>query len=500
MPRLEDARQPLLDLLRKPEIGGDQNMNLLLVGCGPYARAAYLPMIRLFRGVLRIRLCGVVEQPHQIADTMQQLHALGLENVEMLSATDSDLMTRLDQLQQKMGVNACIVSTPPETHAQYAKFTLERGITTLLDKPVVTRHHASTDPTQAAGILQDYENLARLYVDAKAQFPNLHCMVKVQRRWHDALADVRSSLIDVYQRTGQLPSHISIQKADGQWRLPSELHDESYHGFNHGVGILSHTGYHIFDVVAQILAPFQASDRPLTSVQVYSSFTRPSDIVGQLSESNLAQLFGVSSFGTLTKDARRRLGSMGEVDASIHCTFFSGSKKITQVTINLLHTSLSARTWSRANPDLYQGNGREKRETWDIEQGPFQRLTFSAGPSFGRDDTSVLHISRNPLVADNHGKPANRRKTYGKSSWMGVLASVYAPGKVKVDSARAQGFGEFGLATHGYSMDGGTSSDLLTHYGTNTLMSAAYLSGAREYCGENPLITVPYHQNFEILK
>ena len=47
---------------------------------------------------------------------------------------------------------------------------------------------------------------------------------------------------------------------------------------------------------------------------------------------------------------------------------------ICNISVNLLHSSFSRRSWAAPNADFYKGNGRVKHQQFIIQQGPFQSI------------------------------------------------------------------------------------------------------------------------------
>lgn len=80
---------------------------------------------------------------------------------------DSKTEAQLNRLARKYGVNAVIISVPPEAHFMYALWALKNGLHLFLDKPVTTRPDAITSLSAARGILSDFDELNAAYAEAQ---------------------------------------------------------------------------------------------------------------------------------------------------------------------------------------------------------------------------------------------------------------------------------------------------------------------------------------------
>lgn len=63
-----------------------------------------------------------------------------------------------------------------------------------------------------------------------------------------------------------------------------------------------------------------------------------------------------------------------------------GGENICNISVNLLHSSFSRRSWAVPNADLYKGNGRIKHQQFIIQQGPFQCIQIHSYQSKHQHD------------------------------------------------------------------------------------------------------------------
>lgn len=146
--------------------------------------------------------------------------------------------------------------------------------------------------------------------------------------------------------------------------MPSELEAMTYHGFTDGNGKLSHSGYHLFDSLSQIVEDsYKKSHRSVEKITASAYFTKPEHIINQLDYSKLFK-------ENIQLDHIPDFTRYGEHDATVSGQFSGGDETRTLFTISLLHNSVSDRHWIQSRKDLYKKNGRIKHEFLNIHQGP----------------------------------------------------------------------------------------------------------------------------------
>jgi predicted dehydrogenase len=493
--------KPLLNI---DEQGNESN--LLMIGCGPYAQSAYLPNLNAYRALPddRVFLRTVLELEEKVAQTRDALNrwAVRSDSIEVAGISQTadyeEKGQLLDGIKEEKYIDAVLITTEPSSHMEYARWALRNKLHILMDKPISTRANASTDESQAWGVLEDYKLLAEETVVARKEKPDLAFNVAVQRRYDPDMIRLMANIREVFQATGQLPTTIEITKADGSWRFPRELFDEQYHGYDKGYGILSHTGYHIFDVLSQIIAIADGTPKAIDNVNVTSSFVRPGDVVTHLCAAEYKKVFGGNVKDEqieLTEEELEKMNTMGEVDAHITVECLSKGKTITVATINLLHQSLSTRRDSSEIEDKYMGAGRTKYESIKVFQGPFAQHEYVNNHATGEESSRVM---LNGLI---HGgkRPVKtvKNKIYRQLSdaFIGLFNKKFG-WKWKADMPRVYLLREFVRQIRGSNQEE-PYSDILNHHGAASLMAAAYASGARRFNGENPMVSLPYKTNFE---
>lgn len=217
--------------------------NFLVVGVGPHARRTHLPALAAGQASGLVgTMCGVdllgatdVLVPYDADDGPRSLPVTLIEPFDSrLQALPDRVRHALDTVVERRSIHAVVVSTEPAYHMVYTRWALERGLSVLLDKPLSVHADASTDPRQAGAILTDFDDIMECYRQTRHTFPQLMVTVQSQRRYHPAFWRIRECIAEVAAETSCPVTSIQSFHSDGQWRMPDEMIDLSYHGFDRG--------------------------------------------------------------------------------------------------------------------------------------------------------------------------------------------------------------------------------------------------------------------------
>lgn len=379
----------------------NKKLRFIIVGLGHHAKRVYLPYLKS----AGIELAGIVEIDTKVEETRQYLTENGLKNTPIVSSPylkEKQLPKVLaEQLNRIEGVDAIIISTDPQVHMPYSRWAISQGLNILLDKPISTYRNVANSNRISQQLIDDYDELRAAY----ASSPDKAIVIAVQRRYHPGFDIVRGLVNDMSEKFNIPVTSISAHHSDGQWRMPSELETMTYHGFTDGNGKLSHSGYHLFDSLSQIVEDsYKKSRRSVEKIIASAYFTKPEHIINQLDYSKIfeenVQLDHVPDFTRY-----------GEHDAAVSGQFSCGEDTRTLFTISLLHNSISDRHWIQSRKDLYKKNGRIKHEFLNIHQGPLQNIQvhsfqsksdhddpFSEGTGVGTDSHFEIHVFKNAAI------------------------------------------------------------------------------------------------------
>lgn len=375
-------------------------MRFIIIGLGHHAKRIYLPYF-IKSGH---QIAAVVEIEEQVESTKQYLNLIG-HDIPVISSPylkDKELPNTLVRKLDAVGeVDGIVISTDPQVHMAYSRWAIQRRFNILLDKPISTYRNVANDPDISGRLIDDYDELNAAY----RHFEDKTITIATQRRYHPGFDKVHDLINDVAHRFRVPVTAIDAHHSDGQWRLPSELEKMEYHGFTNGNGKLSHSGYHLFDSVSQLVQDsYAAAGKDIDSIRASSYFTKPEHIINQL---DYSQIFDKD----VSLDHEPDFTKYGEHDAVINGMFSSGKHRRTLFTISLLHNSVSDRHWIRPRKDLYKKNGRIKHEFFNIQQGPLQNIQihsfqsksdhddpFSEGTGVGSNSHFEIHVFRNAKI------------------------------------------------------------------------------------------------------
>lgn len=376
-------------------------LRFIIVGLGHHAKRVYLPFLK----DNHIDIAGVVEIDTKINETRQYLIENGLESTPLITSPylKDRLLPRtlINQLNRIKNVDAIIISTDPQVHMPYSRWAISRGLNILLDKPISTYRNVANNGQISQRLIEDYDELRDAYMSSADKA----ILIAVQRRYHPGFDIVRNLVNDVSAGFNIPVTSISAHHSDGQWRMPGELETMAYHGFTDGNGKLSHSGYHLFDSLSQIVGDScQKSHRSVDKITASAYFTKPEHIISQL---DYSKIFKENVRLSHTPD----FTLYGEHDAVVSGQFSHDKETRTLFTISLLHNSVSDRHWIQSRKDLYKKNGRIKHEFFNIHQGPLQNIQihsfqsksdhdepYSEGTGVGTDSHFEIHVFKNSAI------------------------------------------------------------------------------------------------------
>lgn len=360
-------------------------INLMLVGLGPHARKCFYPIFFDYKEKWQTKIACGVEVENKKKE-VEKFFSSQKSRIEMYYVKQSDVGKRslrntikrdLKELVNKYQIKGVIIATEPLSHFAYSTWALDEGLNILLDKPITTTKNASLSLFSAKQLIKDYLYLLEKYCQAKSKNPNILFSVLCQRRYHKGINKIKKLINEVFERTNCPVTFIQLFHGDGQWRMPNEIIDLTYHGFNAGYGICSHSGYHLFDTLVFLIKGALKNEEKIDEVEVWANFLRPKDLLSQLNYKDYVNIFPeFFSYNRYpSEEYEKRVKNFGEVDAVIGLNFKNKGKILTIALINLFHNNLSQRGWlSCIGRDLYKGNGRIGHESYQIFQGPFQAI------------------------------------------------------------------------------------------------------------------------------
>lgn len=445
----------------------------------------------------------------------QSAKFIGVNKFDSIELPDK-IAQQLDEVQRNSPVDAVLVSTTPEQHRAYVSWALKTRLKVLLDKPITTRINATTDRGQAAGILEDWQ-----YMNDLSKRTGTFLMVNSHRRFHPAYFHVGKLLKEVSDRYGVGVTSLSSFNSDGQWRLPNELEDITYHGYENGNGVISHFGYHYLDLITTWYRKGTPENNRADKARVYSSFSTALNYTKQIPQSFSSKLLTENKEPEPAKQRKsleNNISRYGEVDSFSSIEFLRGNVQTTHASLQMLHSGFSQRAWTKPADNLYKENGRLRWENHLIQQGPLHAIeirSFQAvqpahlDPNdgiprweLGGSDQLEINVYRNRLIG---GKPLETIQVKDllqeipkydvlhedvKAKTLKLFAGLVAKDIGMLGSLRADAKWKAYVNSMASASDQ-DKSFIWAHQPTAALMSAAYQSYANRINNLNPVQEVP---------
>lgn len=461
--------------------------NILLIGCGPHAKRVYVPALKNLEKSNLAKLTAVVELEEAKNLTKDYLGTDKIKQLYVKRAPDKYELTAktikaLNKLVAKEKINAVIIATEPLSHMQYALWATKKRLHILMDKPISTHVNVANDVSQAIKLVDDFKMLQTRRDPSKA------FIINTQRRYHPGFQLVRDRIVEIAQRFAIPITNMQTTHCDGQWRLPEEIITQDYHPYNSGYGKVSHSGYHLIDILSSYVSiSYTKSGKSFDRYGVFTSFIKPSGLLAQQERADYLRVFG-NKYNKVSdhsdKELRMAYKNFGEVDSASLITLYANDEPICNVSLNLMHNGFARRSWILPGQDLYKGNGRVKHEYHNIEQGPYQNIQIHSYQSKDNHNISTfedyktggnnhfdIYIYRNSDIVG--GKPLEIITAEE------VKDMTEFTGKLITESVKHSVVNEFIEIVLGNRKTQDTKSDLSTHRLSASLMSLVYQSGSK---------------------
>lgn len=385
-----------------------KKVNVLLIGVGPHARRIYAPALFTFASSLPVRLVAAVDLKRQkdTVDTYLQeqgyeLEMLYLDSFDVAGGIPDSARAAIDTVVKKFDIQGVVISTEPTAHKAYAEWALGNGLHILMDKPISARKAISIDHTQARRLIDDYDELLSLYKTHQSDKPTLFS-INVQRRYDHGFDRVKELIAETSQKFNVPITSMQIMHADGSWRFPKEILTQESHGLSDGFGKVSHSGYHLFDMAWQLYETSLVPDKQPDGLEIFSSTLNPIGLDVSINENDYIRYFGddFERTGLSHQQYLETITNYGEMDSFNVIRLMKQGFNICNISVNLLHSSFSRRSWAAPSADFYKGNGRVKHQQFIIQQGPFQCIQIHNYQS--KDQHDVDNSNEFDVGGNNH--------------------------------------------------------------------------------------------------
>ncbi len=477
-----------------------KKINTIIIGFGPHAKKTYAKEFERMRDEYPVTVGVVVDIADKELDVLnfcEKLHTA--KDAVFITAPDrpigneyvvtEDFTKKLTAICKEKNINTAFIASEPMSHNYYINWALDMGLHIFLDKPATLYPHASTDINQAKKIADDFNEISEKHKNTALYTPEgkpvmFSCLA--QRRYHPAFLEMKEFIKEIFQKTNCPVTSVTAMHSDGQWRLPEELFSQDYHGYNEGVGKISHSGYHLIDSVPWLLEAAQSEDKRIDNADILSEFVRPNDILAQLSDNDIKKIFPQYNPKLSREDLLEKMKGFGEVDAHVNVSLLSKSNKITNIHYTFLHNSFSARDWLETNEDPLVNKGRLKQESMYLYIGPYAAIHYhcyraSKRESFQHYETGGLFHTEafyfiNPELI-NSTEPHIKKVSYKTPN----------PPQTLQETSRVVCLREFLDAVRDFDIkDSKLASSFEDHSATIKLLSAIYYAGAKGFTDGTP--------------
>ena len=225
-------------------------VKILMIGVGLFGKSCYLNHFikKQYANAKLIACVDLVEQSTLVEQYLNEFEPYNRPKTYFITKSlQTNFNNFLDSIVKKEGINAVIISTPPEVRLPYIKWALRNNLHVLSDKPLTAPPNCSVELEASTKLFNDYNKIVQLYDVGLQTNPDLVFDLMVQRRYHPAYQLILDKLSEVAEHTGCPVTNVQLTHADGQWRFPNEIIEIDYPDCNHdnqGNGKSTHSGYH----------------------------------------------------------------------------------------------------------------------------------------------------------------------------------------------------------------------------------------------------------------
>jgi hypothetical protein len=349
--------------------------NVLIVGLGPYCLFTHLNILLEMQVIPRV----IIELQSKAHSTKIILGTLGLAQVKLIFIPDEDRNSETINLKTEQVLNSlilsenithAIISTEPKAHFSYLKYFIGKKIASFCDKPIVAIENASIDKQVSTKILSMYTELLSLSEELLVPV-----YINTKRREHSGYKFIKQLVEETSKLYNLAPTSLEISASDGMWNFPIEFLTRENHPYKYGYGKMMHTGYHFIDLISYLLEDsLRRIHNGIFKLEAQSYCIRPPDNMGLMNEKFYQQFFKDENF-KIDIDKAIKVENYGELDIfSIMRILNSANLPLTQVSLNLMNTSFSRRSWQDLPFDTYKGNGRVRHERMSLHVGPLLNI------------------------------------------------------------------------------------------------------------------------------
>lgn len=489
------------------KIQSSGKINLMVIGVGPHSRRIYLPILFKLRNEFGVNIKLGIDVNSQknvvkeyLAKNSYELPMYYVDpfpNVEVLPA---DLDAYLSKFADENNIDGVIIATEPLCHKAYALWAVKKGLHVLMDKPVTTRNNVVSKINEARAIYTDYLEILTSYNKLQKKKDTIFS-INVQRRFEAGHQKVFDLIKEVKDRFNAPITSIQSMHSDGVWILPEEIDTQLYHPYFLGYGKVSHSGYHILDIVYDYYKSGLIESKKPDRAELFTSFLQPNGLLKQFTNEDFESYFG-PEYKNLEKHSYdeliKKYKNYGEIDAFTLVKLIKDNINICDISINLLHDTFSRRSWMYPDKDLYKGNGRIKHQYHTIQQGPFQCIQIHNYQANDKQEKSTkkdynlggnnhfdINVFRNSKMFGVNEKPLHVYHINDLNKGFSFTNKLYH------ETVKSLVVIEFLKFIQGKIKKSDLTSNIDDHEVTVRMMSSIYESHNNYINGDNPIVKFP---------
>lgn len=340
---------------------------LLIGGAGTWSGLAYIPSIKQANS--EVTLVAILDptNPYYSSKTISHYDYLTTNNVKWIKSgknCDEELVKRVIL---ENDIDIVIISTPPKYHYDYTLASLKYGVDVICDKPIIVTEAQSSSVESSLSNIEKHQNLIKAINESHNKKADRRCFVltPLRRKVQETYTNIYDSVQQIKGEFGQELTNLMISHNDGVFRFDDEVElKRGSHGYSEGFGKLTHTGYHILDVVAGLImfgCDFQ-------NIQCVCKIIN-CNTVGDMLKSNSNKINKKLLYTNPKPVKLSNIALEAEMDITICYTLYHNNEKFCNIIVDLIHCGKSNRTLSHYDFNNYNDQGRTNELTLHLQQG-----------------------------------------------------------------------------------------------------------------------------------
>lgn len=344
---------------------------LIIGGSGKWGRSIYLPVFSNNREFFKLVAIADLVDPYKEGYSSNFYISLHQHQTRWLRLTgnlDQDLSI-LDNFLKDDEIDSLIVTTPPLLHYIYINWGIKNGLNIICDKPPIAQSRQFGN--SKLEVWNDFNNLCDSLDNSRHRRYGTNCQVylPLRRRLEYPYTEIYKGLREVFEYTGQHITHISLHLNDGSYRFPDEYDLPGAHGYRDGLGSLTHTGYHLMDLVAKCLKQAPPPSRYIESRIIHCLNVKQARQIN--SDKGYCQIIGRQQE---SNDLKSFAGDDSELDIQISYEFKNTPETYSdcEIFLSFIHRGCTKRISAYYSDNCTHDEGRVDDTVLIIHQGALQ--------------------------------------------------------------------------------------------------------------------------------